>query len=158
MEPPLCSSPHHLSGLTVARLRLAQLVSFEKRRELRYLTTPMEGLPPHTGSVESECDVGIADLQRLPWLWYSLWPSGQGHHRNHEHHHYQRLSWPKPPSYFMLLGRVAELINFRGRLEHIPPPFLIRWLGVVHLLIWRQNQERWRYTPTTHWREPRPRY
>ena len=38
MEPPLCSSPHHLSGLTVARLRLAQLVSVENRREQRYLT------------------------------------------------------------------------------------------------------------------------
>ena len=32
VEPPLCSSPHHLSGLTVARLRLAQLVSFAKKR------------------------------------------------------------------------------------------------------------------------------
>ena len=37
MEPPLCSSPHHLSGLILARLRLAQLVCFEREKNRRIL-------------------------------------------------------------------------------------------------------------------------
>ena len=49
MEPPLCASPHHLSGLTVARLRLAQLVSFEEKKNIFKIpyNTNERPAPPH---------------------------------------------------------------------------------------------------------------
>ena len=157
MEPPLCSSPPHLSGLTVARLRLAQLVSFAKKKNI--IETPYNTngrpAPPHwLSQVRMWCRCREPPTPPLTVVFcLTLRPRSSSPSSPRT-----SSSTPSLTETSLLVGRVAELKNYPSRLEHIPPPFLIRWLGVVHLLTWRQNQERWRCTLTTHWREPRPRY